>query len=59
MGERYYCLTCRVSTEYLPEIELYSCGNCEQVFKREEVLPERFIVPSLEQILQDLIGGKK
>ncbi len=59
LDERYYCLACKIPTEYIPELEQYSCGRCERMFTKDEVLPGKLIVPSLEQILKDLAEGRK
>lgn len=53
--ERYYCIICKIPTEYIPELDQYSCGVCEQMFTREEVTPGNLIRPPLETILRNML----
>jgi len=39
--DRFYCADCRQPVEYLAEIDVYSCGGCERVQMRDELITER------------------
>lgn len=38
--ERFYCSICQVPVEYAPEIDIYTCGQCEGMFTRDEVITQ-------------------
>jgi len=57
--DRYYCIQHRRPVEYLPELDLYSCGSCECTYKREEVLPANLIELSIENLIDQMESGFK
>ena len=49
--ERLYCAECRRPVEYLVELDSYSCGFCEEVQVRGELITERDLLRA--DILRD------
>ena len=45
MDERFYCVTHKIPVEYIPELDLYTCGRCETTYKKGEVIPARLLEP--------------
>ncbi len=39
--ERFYCADCQRPVEYLVELDAYSCGGCEGIQLRDELVTER------------------
>ena len=51
MDERYYCVVHKIPVEYVPELDLYTCGRCEVTYKKEEVIPARLLENRLEDMM--------
>lgn len=42
MNDNYYCRKCLKDVEYIRELDLYSCGVCENVYTKAQLILQDF-----------------
>lgn len=49
--ERYYCVVHKIPVEFVPELDLYTCGRCEVTYTKEEVMPASLLEMTADSLI--------